>query len=219
MQQQKHFQRFVKRAFDLTVALILLIITSPIMLVSIIIVRIKSPEAPAVFKQTRMGYKNKLFTIYKLRTMTNERDENGELLSDEQRTKKWGKFFRTANIDELPQIINILKGEMSWIGPRPVLPMQMGVMTEEEQIRRQSAYPGISGWEAVNEAKAPTREEKAKYDLFYVDNWSLWFDIKIIFKTIAVVLFRLRPDDSLRAPQMTAEQQKSETVTASAVKE
>ena len=106
------------------------------------------------------------------------------------------------NIDELPQAWNILKGQMSWIGPRPLLPKEMTVMTEEEQKERQSMRPGISGWEAVNEEKSDDRVEMAKYDLYYVRKWSLWFDIKILFMTAYIVLFGRRPDDSLRAPKM-----------------
>ena len=106
------------------------------------------------------------------------------------------------NIDELPQAWNILKGQMSWIGPRPLLLKEMSVMTEEEQKERQSMRPGISGWEAVNEEKTDDRAEMAKYDLYYVRKWSLWFDIKILFKTVYIVLFGRRPDDSLRAPKM-----------------
>ncbi|MEG0547102.1 MAG: sugar transferase, partial [Oscillospiraceae bacterium] len=134
-----------------------------------------------------------------------EKGEDGELLSDEIRTKKWGKIIRTMNIDELTQILNILAFQMSFIGPRPLLLKEMCVMTEEQQELRQSVFPGISGWEAVNEEKTSTRTEMAEYDLFYVEHWSLWFDIKIFFKTIFIVFLKLRPDDSLRAPKMPEE--------------
>ena len=131
--------KFVKRLFDLVLALILLIPTSLVLLCGIIFVKMVSPESSPIFKQERVGYKNKLFTLYKLRSMTNERDENGELLPDEVRLKKWGKIVRKTNMDELFQIWNILKGEMSFIGPRPILAKEMLVMTEVEQLERQYA--------------------------------------------------------------------------------
>ena len=192
----------IKYFFDFIFALLATIITFPIIGITLIIVKSKSPESPAIFKQKRVGRKGKEFWIYKIRTMTNERDEAGELLPDEVRLKKWGKIIRKMNIDELPQAWNILKGQMSWIGPRPLLPREMSVMTEEEQKERQSMRPGISGWEAVNEEKTDNRVEMAQYDLYYVRNWSLWFDIKILFKTVYIVLFGRRPDDSLRAPKL-----------------
>jgi len=193
---------FIKRVVDILLALVGSIFAFPLLLLAGIMVKICSPESPVVFKQTRVGYKRREFTIYKLRTMTNERDEKGELLPDEVRLKTWGKIIRATNIDELTQIINILKGEMSWIGPRPLLPKEMCVMTEEEQDLRQSVYPGITGWEAVNEGKSSTRREMAEFDLAYVRNWSLWFDIRIFFWTMAIILLKLRPDDSVRAPKV-----------------
>lgn len=195
-------QLLVKHVFDFIFALMLGVIAFPIIIVTIIVIKVVSPEDPAVFRQQRIGYRNQPFTIYKLRTMTNERDENGILLPDEARTRKWGKIIRSANIDELTQILNILKFQMSWIGPRPLLPKEMKVMSEEQQRIRQSMLPGISGWEAVNEGKTQTRPEMAQYDLFYVENWSLWFDVKIFVQTIWIVLLRLRPNDALRAPKM-----------------
>jgi len=180
----------------------MIVLVSPFMLIAIITIRIVSPEAPAIFKQIRVGRNDKSFVIYKLRTMTNEKDKNGNLLPNEDRIKKWGRAIRLSNIDEFPQILNILKFQMSWIGPRPLLPDEMRVMTEEQRIIRQSVLPGISGWEAINEEKTSTRLEMAEYDLYYVNHWSLWFDIKIFFKTILIVILRLRPDDSLRAPKM-----------------
>ena len=137
--------------------------------------------------------------------MTNAKDENGNLLPDEQRLKWWGKFIRKTNIDELTQIWNILVFQMSFIGPRPLLPKEMVVMSEEEQKLRQSMRPGISGWEAVNEGKSSTRREMAEMDLYYVDNWSFGFDVKIFFKTILKVFTFNRPDDSIRAPKIENE--------------
>lgn len=193
----------IKRIFDYIFAILLSIFAIPIICIAVFFIKIVSPEAHAIFRQQRIGYRGKLFIIYKIRSMTNERDAKGNLLSDEIRLKKWGKIIRATNIDELTQIWNILKGEMSWIGPRPLLPEEMTVMSVQDQDKRQSMLPGISGWEAVNEEKTSTREAMAKYDLYYIDHWSLWLDIKIFLKTVMIIFLKLRPDDSLRAPKMT----------------
>lgn len=198
--------KFSKRLFDLVLALILFIPASLVLLCGIIFVKIVSPESSPIFKQERVGYKNKLFTLYKLRSMTNERDKNGELLPDELRLKKWGKIVRKTNMDELFQIWNILKGEMSFIGPRPILAKEMLVMTEAEQEERQSMRPGITGWEAVHEGESENRRQMAEFDLYYVRNWSLKLDWLVFFKTFAIVLGFQRPDDSVRAPKMTDDQ-------------
>lgn len=198
--------KFVKRLFDLMLALILFIPASLVLLCGIIFVKIVSPESSPIFKQERVGYKNKLFTLYKLRSMTNERDKNGELLPDELRLKKWGKIVRKTNMDELFQIWNILKGEMSFIGPRPILAKEMLVMTDAEQAERQSMRPGITGWEAVHEGESKNRRQMAEFDLYYVRNWSLKLDWLVFFKTFAIVLGFQRPDDSVRAPKMTDDQ-------------
>ena len=198
--------KFSKRLFDLVLALILFVPASLVLLCGIIFVKIVSPESSPIFKQERVGYKNKLFTLYKLRSMTNERDKNGELLPDELRLKKWGKIVRKTNMDELFQIWNILKGEMSFIGPRPILAKEMLVMTEAEQEERQSMRPGITGWEAVHEGKSENRRQMAEFDLYYVRNWSLKLDWLVFFKTFAIVFGFQRPDDSVRAPKMTDDQ-------------
>ena len=205
-------QKLIKRVFDFVFALICSVFAIPIILVAMVIIHIKSPEAPTIFKQRRIGYKGKEFTIYKLRTMTDERDENGDLLPDEFRLKRWGEIMRTLNIDELTQILNILTGQMSWIGPRPLLPREMSVMTLEEQKLRQSMLPGITGWEAVNESKTDTREDMAKYDLYYVEHWSLWFDIKIFFKTVAILFTKSRAEDSYRAPKLREDEIKTDQI-------
>ena len=166
-----------------------------------LIVFLLSPKSGSpIFVQTRVGYKNKQFKMLKLRTMTNAKDVNGELLPDEQRLKWWGKVIRKTNVDELMQILHILIGQMSFIGPRPLLPKEMLVMTEKEQEKRQSVRPGIVGWESVNEDKSSSRAEMAQFDLYYVDNWSLKLDTKIFFLTIFGIF--KRPDDSLRAPKL-----------------
>lgn len=195
-----------KRLFDFILALILILPGFLVLLCGMVFVKIVSPESSPIFKQTRVGYKNKLFTMYKLRSMTNERDAEGNLLPDEVRLKTWGKIIRKTNMDELFQIWNILKGEMSFIGPRPILPEEMKVMTEAEQIERQSMRPGITGWEAVHEGESRNRREMAEKDLYYVRNWSLGLDWQIFYMTFAIVLGFQRPDDSVRAPKMTDDQ-------------
>lgn len=198
--------RYVKRLFDLILALILFIPASLVLLCGIIFVKIVSSESSPIFKQQRVGYKGKLFILYKLRSMTNECDANGELLPDEVRLKKWGKIVRKTNMDELFQIWNILKGEMSFIGPRPILAKEMQVMTESEQVERQSMRPGITGWEAVHEGESENRRQMAEFDLYYVRNWSLKLDWMVFYKTIQIVFGFQRPDDSVRAPKMTEDQ-------------
>ena len=198
--------KLIKRLFDLILALMLFIPAAFVPLCGILFVNIVSPESSPIFKQERVGFKGKLFTLLKLRSMTNERDENGDLLTDEMRLKKWGKIVRKTNMDELFQIWNILKGEMSFIGPRPILAKEMLVMTTEEQQERQSMRPGITGWEAVHEGESSTRREMAEKDLYYVRNWSLKLDWLVFYKTFQIVLGFQRPDDSVRAPKMTDDQ-------------
>ena len=198
--------KFIKRLFDLVLALLLFIPASLVLLCGIIFVKVVSPESSPIFKQERVGYRRKLFTLYKLRSMTNERDEKGELLPDEARLKKWGRIVRATNMDELFQIWNILKGEMSFIGPRPILAKEMLVMTDEEQAERQSMRPGITGWEAVHEGESENRRQMAEFDLYYVRNWSLKIDWLVFYKTFQIVLGFQRPDDSVRAPKMTDDQ-------------
>jgi len=202
--------KFIKRVFDFVFALILIIPAILVSFMGMLFVKMVSPEASPIFNQVRVGYKGKQFVMYKLRSMTNERDENGELLPDEVRLKKWGKIIRATNIDELFQIWNILKGKMSWIGPRPLLPGEMLVMTEDEQRERQSMQPGITGWEAIHESKSETRAEMAQFDLYYVRNWSLWLDCQVFFTTIAIIFLKLRPDDSVRAPKVLESEIKTE---------
>lgn len=205
-------QKIIKRVFDFCFALFCMVFAIPIILITMLVIHMNSPEDPAVFKQTRIGYKGKAFTIYKLRTMTNERDAQGNLLPDEKRLKSWGKIIRKLNIDELTQIINILAGQMSWIGPRPLLPHEMSVMSLEEQKVRQSMLPGITGWEAVNEGETDTRAEMAQYDLFYVSHWSLALDVKVFFMTVGILLTGHRSDDQHRAPKVQEAEIKTDKV-------
>lgn len=195
-------KRVLKRIIDLILALVLLVPSVIVLFIGIIFVKLVSPKSSPVFKQERVGYKNKHFTMYKLRSMTDERDAEGNLLSDELRLKKWGRIVRKTNMDELFQIWNILIGEMSFIGPRPILSKEMLVMTEEEQIERQSMRPGITGWEAIHEGESGSRRQMAEQDLYYVRNWSLKLDWIVFYTTIGLVLGFGRPDDSVRAPKL-----------------
>lgn len=195
-------QKFFKRLFDLLLAIVLFVPAAVILLLGVLFVAIVSPGSSPIFKQVRVGYKGKHFTMYKLRSMTNERDAEGNLLPDEVRLKKWGKIIRKTNIDELFQIWNILIGQMSWIGPRPILPAEMLVMTEEEQRERQSMRPGITGWEAIHEGESENRRQMAEFDLYYVRNWSLGLDWQVFYRTVAIIFGMQRPDDSVRAPKV-----------------
>lgn len=191
-----------KRVFDVTFALAAGAMALPLTGLLLLMIRALSPEAPAIFCQKRIGYGMQPFTMYKLRTMTDGRDASGQLLPDEQRLRTWGKVLRKLSLDELPQLVNILAGEMSWIGPRPLLPHEMLVMTDAEQVERQSMLPGITGWEAVNEDKSDNRREMAEYDLWYVRNWSLGLDAKIFALTVVKLLRADRSDDAHRAPKV-----------------
>jgi lipopolysaccharide/colanic/teichoic acid biosynthesis glycosyltransferase len=200
----KTVQRAIKRVFDILFSIILLIAALPLLIIAIIIIKINSPEGSFIFKQIRSGFKCKSFIIYKLRTMSNDKDKHGNYLADEERLKSWGKFIRKTNIDEIPQMFNILKGDMSLIGPRPVLPSDVDKFNLF-QLKRQDAIPGISGWEAVNEWDTPTWDKKFEYDIYYVENFSLWLDLKIFFKTIYVIFFSKRPDENYRPGRFDGE--------------
>ncbi len=209
--------RFVKRLLDFLFALVICIFALPVILITMLVIKLASPEAPVLFRQKRMGYRCRPFTIYKLRTMTDERDAEGNLLPDEQRLKLWGKIIRKLSIDELSQIFNVFTGQMSWIGPRPLLPREMLVMTEDEQRLRQSVPPGITGWEAVNEGKSETRRQMAEFDLYYAHNWSLAFDAKIFFLTIAKLLAADRSDDAHRAPKLDEKEFRTTVIVGDAI--
>lgn len=175
----------MKRMIDFLLSLFLLTITSPIILITAIVVRIKL-GSPVIFKQQRPGLYGKPFYIYKFRTMTDERDEHGNLLPDEVRLTTTGKIIRKLSLDELPQLLNVLKGEMSFVGPRPLLMKYLPLYTEE-QSRRHEVRPGITGWAQVNGRNAISWEEKFQLDVWYVDHQSLHLDLKIIFLTILKV--------------------------------
>jgi undecaprenyl phosphate N,N'-diacetylbacillosamine 1-phosphate transferase len=182
------YRRFIKRPMDFILSLLSLIILSPVFLVVAILVRVKL-GSPVLFKQKRPGLNEKIFTMYKFRTMTDERDENGELLPDSVRLTKFGKFLRSTSLDEMPELFNILKGDMSIIGPRPLL-VQYLPLYNEHQKRRHEVRPGLSGWAQVNGRNAISWEEKFNLDVEYVDNVSFIGDWKIIFLTIKKVFVR-----------------------------
>lgn len=177
-----------KRVLDLLFSLIVLIFLSPLfILISILI--LLTLGKPIFFRQTRPGYKSRLFTIFKFRTMHNGVDQTGNPLPDEKRITSLGRTLRSLSLDELPEVFNILRGEMSWVGPRPLLVEYLDRYSSE-QIRRHDVLPGLTGWAQVNGRNALTWEEKFALDVWYVDHWSLWLDIKIFFMTIWKVLTR-----------------------------
>ena len=181
------YKNFFKRIIDFTIVFIALLIIWPILLVITIWLNFANKGAGALFFQERPGKDGKIFKVIKFKSMTDERDENGKLLPNEQRITKIGKFIRSTSIDELPQLINVLKGDMSLIGPRPLLPRYLELYSKE-QMRRHEVRPGITGWAQVNGRNAITWTEKFKLDVWYVDNCTIITDFKIIFKTIESVL-------------------------------
>ena len=178
----------VKRLLDITISLIALIFLLPLMLLIYLLVIINL-GSPAFFLQERVGKDNKIFKMIKLRTRKNSTDKNGNLLSDNERVTKFGSFLRSFSLDELPELINILKGDMSLVGPRALLVQYLGLYNDE-QIRRHEVLPGLTGWAQINGRNSITWSEKFKLDVWYVDNWSLWLDIKIFFLTFWKVLKR-----------------------------
>ncbi|EGK8090112.1 undecaprenyl phosphate N,N'-diacetylbacillosamine 1-phosphate transferase [Campylobacter lari] len=181
------YKNGLKRVFDFFLALILLIIFLPfIVLISIVL---KIVQGSVLFKQARPGLNEKIFYIYKFKTMSDETDENGKLLPDELRLKPFGKLVRSLSLDELPQLFNVLKGDMSFIGPRPLL-VEYLPLYNQEQKKRHDVRPGITGWAQINGRNAISWEQKFKYDVEYVQNCSFLFDLKIFFMTIVKVLKR-----------------------------
>jgi sugar transferase EpsL len=172
----------IKRIFDIVAALIGLIIISPVILLLAILVRIFL-GTPILFRQQRPGYKGHPFFIYKFRTMTDRLSPDGNLPPDSERLTPFGRFLRSSSLDELPELFNILRGEMSWVGPRPLL-MQYLPLYSPEQARRHDAVPGLTGWAQVNGRNAIDWPTRFKLDVWYVDHWSFWLDIKIILMTI-----------------------------------
>lgn len=194
------YQRYFKRLFDIISATALLVAISPIMLVLSLMIKSKL-GSPVLFTQQRPGKDCKIFKMYKFRSMTNEKDENGNLLPDERRLTEFGKWVRATSLDELPELINIIKGDMSVVGPRPQLVRDM-VFFDKEQMKRQGVYPGLTGLAQICGRNNVTWEEKFKYDLEYIKNISFLEDMRIIYRTV----FKVANQDDISTEGMeTAE--------------
>ena len=180
------YAKYVKRILDFTLSLLALIVLSPIMLILYILVRIKLGN-PVIFKQMRPGKDEKIFKLYKFRTMTDEKDEQGNLLPDEQRLTKFGKFLRSTSLDELPELINIIKGDMAIVGPRPLLVRYLPYYTENEK-HRHDVRPGLTGYAQVNGRNALGWDRRLQMDVDYSRNLTFIGDIKILLKTISKVV-------------------------------
>ena len=182
------YKHFFKRLIDFILSLIAIIVLSPILLIVALLVRTRL-GSPVIFKQERPGLNEKIFTLYKFRTMTDAKDEQGNLLSDDIRLTKFGKLLRSTSLDELPELFNILKGDMSIVGPRPLLVRYLPLYNEHQK-HRHDVRPGFTGWAQCNGRNAISWEEKFDLDVYYTKHVSLLLDIKIILKTVKVVLFR-----------------------------
>lgn len=182
------YRKYIKRLLDFILSLFAIIILSPVLLIVALLVRIKL-GAPVIFKQKRPGLNEKIFTLYKFRTMTDAKDEHGNLLPDEIRLTKFGKLLRSTSLDELPELFNILKVDMSIVGPRPLLVRYLPLYNEHQK-HRHDVRPGFTGYAQCNGRNAISWEEKFDLDVYYTKNLTLFMDIKIIIKTIKVVLFR-----------------------------
>ncbi len=183
------YKNYLKRVFDFSIALFAIVIASPLMITVAVWLHFANKGAGVFFLQERPGLHGKIFKVIKYKTMTDEKDSNGELLSDEKRLTPIGKFIRSTSIDELPQLINVLKGDMALIGPRPLLVKYLPLYSKK-QARRHEVRPGISGWAQCHGRNAISWTQKLEYDVWYVDNISLWTDIRIIWKTIISVVQR-----------------------------
>lgn len=187
-QKKGFYERYIKRPQDFCCALAAIIVLSPIMAVTALLVRVKL-GSPVIFKQERPGLYGKIFTLYKFRTMTDAKDKNGNLLPDDIRLTRFGKMLRSTSLDELPELINMLKGDMAVVGPRPLLVKYLPLYNEH-QARRHEVRPGFTGYAQVNGRNAITWEDKFEKDVFYVDHITFLGDWKIIFQTLKTVIKR-----------------------------
>ncbi len=183
------YRNYLKRLIDFIIVFVVLLVIWPILCFVTLWLYFANKGAGAFFTQKRPGKNNKIFKVIKFKTMTDERDESGNLLPDEKRLTKVGKFVRSTSIDELPQLINVLKGDMALIGPRPLLPQYLPLYNQK-QIRRHEVRPGITGWAQVNGRNAISWTKKFELDIWYVDHLSFLLDLKIIFLTIKKVFVR-----------------------------
>ena len=182
------YDRYIKRILDFTLSLIAVIVLSPVMLVLAVLGAVQMKGNP-FFTQHRPGKNGKIFKLIKFRSMTCEKDQDGNLLPDEQRLTRYGEILRSTSLDELPELLNILKGDMSIVGPRPLL-VQYLPLYNEEQSHRHDVRPGLTGWAQVNGRNSITWEDKFRYDVWYVRNISFWLDVKILFLTVKEVFSR-----------------------------
>ena len=183
------YKHFFKRLFDFCISLVALLLIGWFLIIIAIWLHFANKGVGAFFFQERPGKDSKIFKVIKFKTMTDERDENGKLLPDAKRLTKVGRFVRSTSIDELPQLINVLKGDMALIGPRPLLPQYLPLYSKE-QARRHEVRPGISGWAQCHGRNSISWTEKFKLDVWYVDHCTLWTDVKVIFITIKNVAMR-----------------------------
>ena len=181
------YEKWIKRIFDFVLALFLSVLFSPLILITALLLKIT--QGSVIFTQNRPGLNEKIFKIYKFKTMSDERDEKGELLSDELRLKAFGKIVRSLSLDELLQLFNVLKGDMSFVGPRPLLVEYLPLYNEEQKLRHK-VRPGITGWAQVNGRNAISWQKKFELDVYYVKNISFLLDLKIMFLTALKVLKR-----------------------------
>jgi len=203
---------FSKRIFDLVLTLVGIIFLSPFLLIIAGLVWFYHGR-PILFHQRRGGYRGRVFEIYKFRSMTEALDAHGNPLPDTQRLTRFGKFLRSTSLDELPEMINVLRGEMSWVGPRPLFAHYLDRYTPE-QARRHEVLPGITGWAQINGRNTLTWEDKFKLDVWYVDHASLWLDIKIIFLTIIKIFQRegINQPGHATAKEFDPEQEEDEAI-------
>lgn len=183
------YKNCFKRMIDCCLAMVAIVVLSPVMAAVAVLLAVANKGAGVVFTQTRPGKNGRLFKVMKFKTMTDERDEDGNLLPDAQRLTKTGKFIRSTSLDELPQLFNVLKGDMALIGPRPLLPQYLPLYSKE-QARRHDVRPGITGWAQVHGRNAISWKKKFELDVWYVDHCSFWLDLKIILLTVKKVIIR-----------------------------
>lgn len=182
------YEKFIKRMLDIIFSLISIILLSPILIIVAILVRINL-GSPIIFTQERTGLNGKTFTVYKFRSMTNEVDDKGNLLPNELRLTRFSKIFRSTSLDELPELFNILKGDMSFVGPRPLLTEYLDLYTDEQK-KRHNVRPGLTSYTAVNGRSTLSWDKRFEMDVWYVKNMSFWLDFKIILKTFVTVIKR-----------------------------
>jgi sugar transferase EpsL len=201
--------KFGKRLFDLLIAGVILLPLMPVLIVLAVLVRWRL-GSPILFRQIRPGLHGKPFTIFKFRTMTDARDADGNLLSDEDRCPAFGRFLRSTSLDELPEIWNVIRGDMSLVGPRPLV-MEYLPRYNAEQARRNDVLPGITGWAQINGRNAISWPDKFKLDVWYVDHWSLWLDLKILVLTAVKVFKRegVSAPGELTAPEFMGNEDRS----------